>query len=150
MKKDLINSSGDKVIQLIWKSFETHTYDDLEDVVNAGKWFLQLLKLDNLQTDKLVDITKDALQKALNEQTNWKKIINQEIAWYSLYKLPNNRTKHVTFSIINNIVNTFCTELHDSPADIKRIQNLNDDLDATRQHGRIDKTPDRLYSAVSK
>ena len=132
-------------MQLIWKSFESQTYNDLEDVVNVGKWFLQLLKLDNSQTDKLVDMTKDTLQKVLIEKANWKEIINQGIGWYSLYKLPNERTKHVTFSIKNDIINVLFSELLSSPEDIEKVENTNQYMEETRYRwGKVDPTADRV------
>lgn len=145
MSKDSINNSDDRVVHLIWKSFESQTYNDLEDVVNAGKWFLQLLKLDNHQKDKLVDMTKDTLQKVLIERPNWKEIINQEIGWYSLYKLPNERTKQVTFSIKNDIINVLFSELLDSPEDIEKVENTNQYMEETRYRwGKVDPTADRV------
>lgn len=145
MAKESIDNSDDKVIQLIWKSFEIQKYEGLETVLDASKWFLKTLKLENHQIDRLVGMTKDTLQRVLNQQNNWKKIINQELGWYPLYKLPNESTKYVSFSVKGDIINVLFSELLDSPEDEEKIENINKHMEETRYRGgKVDPTADTI------
>lgn len=145
MTKEAMNNPDDRIIQLIWQSFGKQTYNNLDDILDAGKWFLKTFKLDNHQVDKLVDMTKDALQRVLDQQNNWEKIIHQEIGWYSLYKLPNSRTKHVRFTVKNDIINVLFSELLDSPEDIEKINNVNQHMKQIKYRGgKVETTADRV------
>jgi hypothetical protein len=62
-----------------------------------------------------------------------------------LYKLPNERTKHVTFSVKNDIINVLFSELLDSPEDIQKVENVNQYMEETRYRGgKVDPTVDMV------
>lgn len=79
-----------------WLSFDW----DFDYIIDLSKYLLNVLRFNNTEIDKVVDIITQQLQEILNDN----KTNQQRINWFSIYKNSDGTTKYVDFFVEDNKV----------------------------------------------